>query len=275
MVRKIRTQKTAEQRREEAAALHKSISEQVEKLQSSEGWKKFITFASNFHNYSTNNLFLIMSQCEHATAVAGFRQWQKMGRQVRKGEKSIKIFGYAELKIKPTEPTEDTDEKEDRENSEAKTKKLPYFPILSVFDISQTDPIDPNSGQDEPEPLAKKLTGDDPLGIYNATADYITKKGWSLYREKIGHDINGYTKPDTHKIVIDSNLAPAQAAKTLLHETAHALMHASDDYEEYITHRGTKECEAESVAYITAGLLGLDTSDYSIGYIAKTPPKKS
>ncbi|MBY4576286.1 hypothetical protein ACN94_22660 [Gordonia paraffinivorans] len=97
----------------------------------------------------------------------------------------------------------------------------------------------------------------------------MTAHGWTVTREPIPGGINGYTTTDgTSRIVIDADLAPAQAAKTMIHETAHALMHRDIDPAEYIAHRGRCEVEAESVAYIVAGMLGLDTSDYSIGYIA-------
>jgi hypothetical protein len=72
----------------------------------------------------------------------------------------------------------------------------------------------------------------------------------------------------TKRVVIDANLSPAQAAKTALHEAAHVLLHSTEEHAEYVEHRGIKETEAESVAYIVAGMLGLDTSDYSVGYVA-------
>lgn len=98
--------RTTEERRQEAEALHASIAEQVQQLADSGQWRAFLEFARSFHNYSLNNVLLILSQSPDATMVAGFRQWQARGRQVRKGEKSIKIFGYREKK---TERADDTD----------------------------------------------------------------------------------------------------------------------------------------------------------------------
>ncbi|MGH2273344.1 MULTISPECIES: ArdC family protein [Microbacterium] len=97
-------------------------------------------FARTFHNYSLNNLLLILAQNPDATMVADFRQWQAKGRQVRKGERSIKIFGYREKK---TESAADDDASADE------GRVIRYFPTLSVFDITQTDPIggaDPTPG---------------------------------------------------------------------------------------------------------------------------------
>ncbi|MDQ3157311.1 MAG: ArdC family protein, partial [Actinomycetota bacterium] len=88
-----RMKKSPEQRKAEAEALHTRLNEQVEALASSGAWQQFLTFATSFHAYSLNNVLLILSQNDQASKVAGFRQWQAKGRQVRKGEKGIRILG--------------------------------------------------------------------------------------------------------------------------------------------------------------------------------------
>lgn len=257
MARKIKTTKTPEQRRAEAEALHATIAEQVEELRSSEAWTRFLTFAQAFHRYSINNLLLILAQKPEATHVAGYRTWQKLGRQVRKGERGIRIFGGRDVV---------TTEEDEQTGEEKQTRRTRFFPV-SVFDMSQTDPIDPEA--EDPSTIAHRLTGDDPLGIFEAVADYLTGQGWTVERAPIPGETNGYTTTDgTRRVVVDSDLSPAQAAKTALHEAAHVILHAKEDPAEYITHRGIKETEAESVAYVVAGILGLDTSAYSIGYVA-------
>lgn len=257
MARKIKNRKTVEQRREEAQALADTIAEQVEQLRNSEAWTRFLEFAQAFHNYSLNNLLLILAQNPTATHVAGYRTWQKLGRQVRKGERGLRIFGGRDKTM--TETDEDTGE-------EKAVRRTVFFP-LSVFDISQTDLIDPEAS--DPAEISQRLTGDEPLGILEAVTDYLTSQGWTVTHEAIPGEANGYTTIDgSRRVVIDENLSPAQAAKTALHEAAHVILHAEEDAGEYIAHRGIKETEAESVAYVVAGLLGLDTSAYSIGYIA-------
>ncbi len=257
MARKIKNTKTPEQRRAEAEALHESIAEQVEALRDSEAWTRFLSFATAFHRYSLGNLLLILAQHPEATHVAGYRTWQKLDRQVRKGERGIRIFGGRDV----TETVEDEKTGEDKEQ-----RRTRFFPV-SVFDMSQTDPLDPEAP--DPAHLAQRLTGDDPAGIFEAVADYLTDKGWTVERELTPGETNGYTKTDGSRlIVVDANLSPAQTAKTALHEAAHVLLHADEDPAEYVEHRGIKETEAESVAYIVAGILGLDTSAYSIGYVA-------
>ncbi|PPF09976.1 hypothetical protein C5C86_13625 [Rathayibacter sp. AY1E4] len=263
MARKITSTKTAEERREQAEALQASIAEQVEELRGTEQWTRFLTFAQAFHSYSLNNVLLILSQMPTASRVAGFRKWQALGRQVRKGERGIRIFGFRQKKV----AAEDVAEGEETTTDEEGQKVVRFFPILSVFDISQTDLIDPEAG--DPQALAQRLTGDDLLGITAAVEDYLSEEGWTVERENIPGEANGYTTTDgTCRVVIDANLSPAQAAKTALHEAAHVILHAEEDEEEYIEHRGIKETEAESVAYVVAGILGLDTSAYSIGYVA-------
>ena len=250
-----RTKKSPEQRKAEAEALHAQLAQQVEALATSEAWQRFRTFATSFHTYSLNNVLLILAQRPDASRVAGFRQWQAKGRQVRKGEKGIKILGYSSKKI-----TVEDDSGEETE------RKVARFPILTVFDIGQTDPIE---GVDQVDDLTAHVEGDDVAGIASKVTGWLTGQGWTVDLEPIAGAANGYTTTDGSKrVVIDSGLGPAQAAKSTLHEAAHVILHADEPIAEYVQHRGVKETEAESVAYVTAGMAGLDTSAYSIGYVA-------
>src|SRR5690606_38959781 len=141
-----------------------------------------------------------------------------------------------------------------------------FFPEC-LFDMSPTDTIDAEANN--PSTIAHHLTIDDPLDIFESDDDYLTDQGRTFERAPIPSETDGYTTIDcTRRGVVDAALTPAQAAKTALHEAAHVILHAKEDPAEYITHRGIKETEAESVAYVVAGILGLDTSAYSIGYVA-------
>jgi antirestriction protein ArdC len=245
---------TPEHRKAQAEALHASITEQVDALRHSDQWRAFLDFAQSFHPYSLNNLLLIHAQYPTATAVAGFRQWQTKGRQVRTGEKAIRIFGYSSRTIIEQDDTGTETE-----------HRIPRYPILSVFDLAQTDPI---PGTDDHTSPAQRLTGHDDHGITDTLTRYLTSQGWTVSREPIPGDANGYVDPATRRVVIDAALSPTHAAKTTIHETAHILLgHTDENPRTYLEHRGLKEIEAESVAYIVAGLTGIDTSTYSIGYI--------
>lgn len=250
-----KTTRTLEERRAQAEQLHSQLADQVASLADSGQWKRFLDFTSSFHNFSLNNTLLIWSQMPDATRVAGFRQWENLGRHVRKGEKSIKIFGYSTRKV-----TE-----QDEKTGEDKTTSRPYFPVLSIFDIAQTEL---EEGRVDDSTIAHKLTGADDSDIYGRVSTYLRSTGWDVSRGDAGR-ANGYTTIDgTRRIVIADTLEPAQAAKTALHEAAHAILHAEESAAEYVEHRGVKETEAESVAYVLAAMLGLDTSAYSVGYVA-------
>ena len=266
MVRTVRSSTSIEERQAAAEALHESIAVQVAALTESGEWERFLAFAGAFHSYSLSNVLLILSQYPTATKVAGFRKWQTLGRQVRRGERSIRIFGYRTISA-----AEDTDTAAlpaaDQDAVGERGRVRAVYPMLSVFDIAQTDLIDPEAG--DPSAIAQHLEGEDPAGIAAAATDYLTTAGWTVTREALPESANGYTTTDgTHRVVIDADLSPAQTAKTVLHEAAHVLLHADEEPGEYAAHRGVKETEAESVAYVLAGLLGLDTATYSIGYVA-------
>ncbi|NKS56265.1 ImmA/IrrE family metallo-endopeptidase [Rhodococcus hoagii] len=250
---------TVERRRAEreqtAAAMQAQLADRVDALAGSDEWMRYLDFSRSFHNYSLSNLMLILAQRPDASQVAGFQQWRAKGRQVRKGERAIKIYGYSSKK------TTETDEA----TGETVERKRVFFPILSVFDIAQTDPID---GHPQPEHPARRLEGEDPTQIADRVAAVMVARGWNVTREAIPGEVNGYTTTDGSKrIVIDADLSPAQAAKTAIHEAAHALLHADADAMPEGMHRGIGEVEAESVAYVLAGLLGLDTAAYSVGYV--------
>lgn len=248
-----------EKRTQEMEQLHAGLMEQVEQLRTSVGWKRYVTAAADFHNYSLNNLLLILSQCPIATQVAGFHAWQKKGRQVRKGEKSIRIFGGRSVVQK------DEDGQPMHDDQGREIRKVIFFPT-SVFDISQTDVIE---GQGWAEPV-KRLDGADEAGIFELTAAALRARGYDIAREQM-HGKDGYT---THisqgkHVGISVTLSPADAAATLIHEAAHIFLeHVTGEAGEYAAHRGRCEVEAESTAYIVAGMLGLNTSACSVGYVA-------
>lgn len=137
-----------------------------------------LDFARSFHDYSLNYLLLILTQKPDATMVAGFRQWQAKGRQVREGETSIRIFGYNSNKA-----TERNDEQ----------RIVHYFPVLSVFDISQTDL---NEGATSAENPVHQLTGDDDRGVLVTLTGHLKDNGWAVVRENLAQ-VNGYTDPVT------------------------------------------------------------------------------
>ena len=262
MARKTYTPQQREAAREARAAkveqMHNELTAAVNALTESGQWQRWLDFLGSFHQYSLNNTLLIQVQCPHATQVAGFKAWQTKGRQVRKGETAIRIFG------KPFRIVAETDEATGEKTRRA--VKCPP-PVVSVFDISQTDPIE---GVEQPIAPVAQLQGDDPADLFERIAAWMTGQGWTVTREQIPGEVNGFCTIDgSRRIVVDADLSDAHAAKTAIHEAAHAILHTDEDGKATTEpDQATCELEAESVAYVVAGLHGLDTSDYSVGYVA-------
>ena len=258
-------ERRAAARKETAEALQAGLAAQVAEMAAGKAWKQYLDFAGSFHTYSFNNAMLIMIQHPTATAVAGFRSWQEKGRQVRKGEKGIKIYGFATKKI--------TDPVTGEEKSQA------YFPIVSVFAEDQTDEITEETIEairkgnpkakmfsEIPANPTQRLQGEDPGQITERVMKFVQDYGWNFVIEPTGDESNGYTTLDGSKrIVVDPYLSDAQTAKTSLHEAAHMILHT--DEEGMKLDRATQELEAESASYVASKMLGLDSEGYSIGYL--------
>ena len=222
------------------------LQEGVENVFSSEKYAEWLRVCSKFHNYSLNNQILIMMQAPYATRVAGYRTWQSMGRQVRKGEKSLMIIAPMRIKKEDVDEFGNEDEKE-----------LLLFKAVSVFDISQTD------GEDLPS-IADELTDDDTAydDIINRLVSFAPVP---VEFTDIPGTAYGYFSPKENKICIRKDISRQHQCKTLIHEIAHSLCDADP---KVMTDRQTKEVRAESVAYCVSSALGIDTSQYSFGYIA-------
>jgi antirestriction protein ArdC len=233
-------------------ALHKELTDGVAALTSSEKWQAWLDFSAGFWNYSFNNQMLILIQRPDATLVTGFRKWQQKGRQVRKGEKSIGIYAPMVRKVKD-------------ETSGDDKRVVTGFRVTSVFDVSQTD------GDPLPENVSTPtlLDGAAPAGMWDALVGVATVHKYRVERGACG-GANGYTRPSDKLIMVRDDVSDAQAFKTLVHEIGHMLMHTDDAVlsAEAMAHRDIAEIEAESTAYVVAKSLGLETSPYSLPYVA-------
>ena len=214
---------------------------------SSDRWKNYLEFLAKFHRYSANNTIAIYLQRPTASLVASFSDWRRRGRKVRKGEHGIKILAPHTVK--------------DVDDDTGEIKQRLGFHIAYCFDVSQTD------GADLPEGPARQLTGsvDDYDSIWD-TLLAVSPVPVSI--EPIEDcEANGYYSHTDQRIVVRDGLAELQRVKTAIHEIAHAMLHAKGA-EEADADRSTREVQAESVAYVVCRSLGLDTSDYSFGYVA-------
>ena len=237
----------------------KQLEDGVKAVFDSEKYKDYLKFMSKFHNYSINNQILIYSQMPTATLVAGYDSWKNKHRFVRKGEKSIQIIAPCVYKKEVDDTYADGTVKKDADgNVKKKTVELKGFKACSVFDVSQT------SGDPLPEYISD-LT--DPVADYFHYLTAIEKASPVPVRyDDLKGGVHGYYSPVGQEIVIHRGMSEMQTLKTLCHEIAHArLEHGSKDDQ---TDKRTRECQAESTAFVVCDALGLDTSDYSFAYIA-------
>lgn len=253
--------RSSEDRKAEVEALHGQLVQMVEDLRSPAQWEDFLRSARLFSRYSVNNVLLLQMQCRHrqlkADQVAGFRRWIELGRQVRKGEKGLRIFAPMTVKAKGV------DEATGEETASTRT----VFGLTSVFVKSQTDPIE--GREDLTERCSAEVVGDDPTDVYGRVAAHLATLGWTVSRRTISDAAQGYATTDgSRQVVIDAALQPAAAAVVALHEAAHVICGHVNDYEVYRSHRGAMETTAQSVAWIVGTMLGIDSARMSVQYVA-------
>lgn len=217
-------------------------------------YRAYLDCMAKFYDYSINNCFLIFFQKPDATRVAGYKTWQKkFNRQVKKGEKGITIL--APIPHKFTKEVRDEDG-----NIEEIEVKYTSFRAVSVFDISQTE------GDDLPA-ICKQLSGS--VDNYGGLLEELKSiSPVPVEFEEIKGSAHGYYSHAAKKIAIRSGMSEQQTVKTLIHEIAHSILHEKENGVEKDADRNTKEVQAESVAYVVCSWLGLDTSEYSFGYVA-------
>ncbi len=249
------------------AALHEQISDGVAALVQSEGWRAMLDTAAKFHSYSLGNLVLIALQAPQATRIAGFRSWQSLGRQVRKGERGIAILAPCTYRPKTSSCTtgstgeQPTDERGGPAAPAATSKQLRGFRVVHVFDVAQTD------GDPLPEVAPVLLSGQAPAGLWEDLASQVAGYGYALERGNCA-GANGYTDPTRRVVRVRDDVDEAQAVKSLAHDLGHLECGHVTDLPTYLTCRGRCEVEAESVAYVVAAAHGLDASSYTFAYVA-------
>lgn len=238
---------------EKVKELFNQLEEGVKQVYESESYKNVLTVMSKFHNYSAGNCILILMQFPTATHVAGYKSWQtNFNRQVKKGEKAIKILAPSKRKFTKKEVDSSGNEIE---------KEIEYmsFYTTNVFDISQTE------GEDLPT-ICHELKGN--VNGFKRLFDGVKKATTAVVSiGEVDGRSKGYFSPLENKIVVKEGMEQAQTIKTLIHEVAHSILHCKGGEQEQADHY-TKEVQAESIAYIVSNYLGLDTSEYSFGYVA-------
>ena len=265
----LTSEKPAEKLKEITDRLEQGITE----LFDSERYKEYLKVMSKFHNYSFRNTVLIAMQKPDASLLAGFSAWKNnFERNVMRGQKGIKIIAPSPYKIKQEMQKIDPHTqkpiigKDGKPVTEEKEVTIPAYKVVSVFDVSQTE------GKELPDIAVDELTGDvDRYKDFFAALEKTSPVPIAF--ENIEGGSHGYYHLEDKRIAINEGMSELQTLKTAIHEIAHAKLHDIDlnapkDEQQPHVDRRTREVEAESVAYTVCQHYGLDTSDYSFGYVA-------
>ena len=264
----LTSEKPAEKLKEITDRLEQGIAE----LFDSERYKEYLKVMSKFHNYSFRNTVLIAMQKPDASLLAGFSAWKNnFERNVMRGQKGIKIIAPSPYKIKQEMQKIDPHTqkpiigKDGKPVTEEKEITIPAYKVVSVFDVSQTE------GKELPDIAVDELTGDvDRYKDFFAALEKTSPVPIAF--ENIEGGSHGYYHLEDKRIAINEGMSELQTLKTAIHEIAHAKLHDIDlnapKDEQPRVDRRTREVEAESVAYTVCQHYGLDTSDYSFGYVA-------
>ena len=254
---------------EKPADKMKEITDRLEQgilgLYESDRYADYLRTMSKFHDYSLNNTILIAMQ--GGNLVKGYKQWEKeFDRHVKPGEKAIKILAPSPFTVKKQVEKIDPDtqkpvfDKDGKPVTEEKEIKIPAFRVVSVFDISQTE------GKELPA-LTYELTGN--VEQYKDFFAALEKTSpFAMGFEALSGGIKGRCNYEEKRILINEGMDELQNIKTAIHEIAHATLHDTALAMPERPDRRTREVQAESVAYAVCQHYGLDTSDYSFGYIA-------
>ncbi|MDD6727585.1 MAG: ArdC family protein [Lactimicrobium massiliense] len=264
--------KSPEERKEEIEKLSQQAEKGAEEYLSSDKYKDLLDTMSKFHNYSANNCLLIALQKPNATMVGSYATWQKLNRQVNKGEHAIKIICPVPYKVKGHEVRRDPDTKQEILDKDGNPvtdeveEQHVAFKVGNTFDISQTSQI-PGKEVINLTPT-HELTGD-VQGYQDLMSAIKEAAPCPIETEKIAvGGAYGYFDPASNRIAVREGMSEAQTVKTAIHETAHSIMHADDSVlKEKGWTRADIEVQAESVAYVVSSHYGLDTSDYSFAYV--------
>jgi len=233
--------------------LHQRLTDHIQALVSGEDWKAMLDIAARLHHYSARNVMLILAQRpEGVTRVAGYRRWQSLGRQVRKGQHGIAILAPCVYRKRPVDDVEADDSPE-------LARILRGFRVAYVWDESQTD------GEALADVRPQLLVGDDTAQLWAGLAAQVTAAGFTLERGDC-NGANGVTDFLARTVRVRADVDDLQAAKSLCHEWAHGLLHGPG--QDPIA-RNRAEVEAESVAYVVCQAAGMATTQYSLPYLAR------
>jgi hypothetical protein len=254
-----------EERAEKRAAERELMAEAIEQLRSSEGWQRWLCVRRHFHSYSFHNQLLIAYQRPGATRVAGFRRWLSLGYAVRKGEHGISIWA-------PCPPSQRKLREWREAGADPETEPRTYFRLVKVFDRSQVDPLpDFPGGPFDLDPPIEPVSGQSLAGLFEPLAQFAQTIGYTVAVEEIPGSAWGYCSPPRRHIGVEAVSAEFSANAQVgveIHELAHALVRCERREEDPKLTYAEEEVVVECVAYTVCSSVGLDTSGFSVPYVA-------
>ena len=189
-----------------------------------------------------------------------------LSKLIKAHEKGIRIIAPTEKTIRKQVEKLDPDTQkpiigaDGKPVTEVQEIKIPKFIVVSVFDVAQTE------GKELPT-LATELTGN--VERYPDFFAALEKTSpFAVGFDELTGSIKGRCNYEERKIIINEGMSELQNIKTAIHEIAHATLHDTAIDAPERPDRRTREVQAESIAYTVCQHYGLDTSDYSFGYVA-------
>lgn len=270
-------------RQAQLEVMHERMVGEVEQLITGDDWRRALEFATKFRTRSFHNVLLIHRAHEDnyaqglvpgptPTYVAGFRQWQSLGRSVMKGQPGTQIMAPVKVRFASMTPADPDSWRRLANGERSKPGETTRYKMAGlrpayVWDISQTE------GDPIPEPPTPKLLeGAAPEGLWEALAEHITERGFDLRlvsNAKAIGGTNGVTDFMTRSVSVRVDMDDAAMVRTLAHEAGHVVLHSPVDMQEDAArHRGIKEIEAEGVAMMITGAHGMDSSQYTVPYVS-------
>lgn len=252
--KKFSDEERAEYRKAQRDEAQTHLEAAVESLQSEAGFAAWLQARARFHNYSANNVMLILAQLPEATRVASAKVWRELGRYPAKGSHALRVFAPMEwwIPCEAGEPGARYNERRKRHE-----RKVLSFKLVPVFDVSQT------AGDELPEPpMPADLEGDSHAHLEPALVTLAGELGFSVSTEELDGP-GGYCDPTNKRIVIAEGHSPNGRVRVLVHEIAHALGIGYKDFG-----RSGAETIVEAATYVVLAGQGFDVSPASVPYIA-------
>lgn len=263
--RRRRRSLSDEERADRREAERKLMAEAVAQLRSSEGWQRWLRVRRYFHSYSLHNQLLIAFQRPGATRVAGFRRWLQLGYAVRKGERGIRIWA-------PRPPSKRKLEEWRKAGADPELEPRVFFRLVSVFDRSQVDPLPEfPGGPVELDPPIHPVEGDSLAGLFEPLVKFGASIGYAVAIEEIPGSALGYCQPQRYRIGVEAvseSFSPNAQVAVAIHELAHALVRCERLAEDPDLTYSQEEVVVEAVNFSVCSAVGLDTSSWSVPYMA-------